>query len=118
MEALGRGDGVSTPICLQNHSNGPQRDTSKDSGRTAVLDGDRQCQRLLSIRHGLCTEGESGAPEPQARTSFGCPQGGTFSSDHLPLSLPLSNASRLTLHSCSLCLPSARVTAVHCHALC
>lgn len=44
---LGRGDGAGSPTCLQNHLNGLQRDTSKDSVRTAALDGDHQCQQLL-----------------------------------------------------------------------
>lgn len=87
-DLFGRGDGAGSATCLQNHLSGPQMDTSKDFVRTGVLDGD-QCQPLLSVRRGLCTAGEYRGPEPQARASFTCPQGVTFSPDP-GLSVPLA----------------------------
>lgn len=70
---LGSGNGADSPICLQNHLSGPQRDTSRDFVRLAVLIGDHQCWHLLHIMACALRE-RAGAPEPQARMSFGCPQ--------------------------------------------
>lgn len=86
---VGRGGGAGSATCLQNHLSGPQRDTSKDFVRTGVLDGDHQCQPLLSVRRGPCTEGEYRGPELQARASLACPQRVSFSPDP-GLSVPLA----------------------------